>query len=101
MQYAGGFEFPFPGGSVIRSANITPDKETGIGEWSKSAFIRRFKSFTDSNYVLPNLAPGQYNSIMPWTMYGTMTEEDLGALYEYLMTLKPIKNQVEKFTPAK
>jgi hypothetical protein len=38
---------------------------------------------------------------MPWTMYGGMTEEDLGAIYEYLHSLKPVKNSVIKFTPAK
>ena len=36
---------------------------------------------------------------MPWKMYATMTEEDLGAIFEYLKSLPPIENKVEKFTP--
>jgi len=31
---------------------------------------------------------------MPWTMYGNMEEEDLAAIYTYLQTLEPIKNEV-------
>jgi len=38
---------------------------------------------------------------MPWTMYGGMTDEDLGAIYEYLRTVPAVKNQVEKFIPQK
>jgi len=37
---------------------------------------------------------------MPWTMYAGMTEEDLGAIYEYLRTVKPVNNVVEKFTAS-
>lgn len=101
MYYAGGMEFPFPDGSIVRSSNITPDQETGIGRWNKKAFINRFKQYKDSSYILPKIAPGQFNTIMPWTMYAGMEEEDLGAIYSYLASLKPIKNQVEMYTPAK
>lgn len=44
---------------------------------------------------------GSYNTIMPWTLYAGMTEEDLGAIYEYLHSLKPINNLVVRFTPSK
>jgi len=43
----------------------------------------------------------EYNTAMPWTMYAGMTEQDLGAIYKYLRSLKPIKNKVEKFTNKK
>jgi cytochrome c2 len=101
MEYAGGFEFPMPGTGIVRSPNITFDKETGIGNWSKETFIKRFKSFSDSTYVAPKLDPGSFNTIMPWIMFSGMTEEDLGSIYEYLKTLKPIHHQVERFTPEK
>lgn len=99
MEMAGGFEFPLPVGTV-RSANITPDKETGIGNWDEAAFVSRFKMYFDSNYVDPQVAPGNFQTVMPWKMYGQMEEEDLKAMFAYLKTIKPIKNQVEKFTPA-
>jgi hypothetical protein len=38
---------------------------------------------------------------MPWSMFGRMTDEDMTAVFEYLRTVKPIANKVEKFSPAK
>ncbi len=98
--FAGGRAFQMPDGSIVTSSNITPDQETGIGKYTKEAFIERFKMYADSAYVPPAVAPGEFNTIMPWTMYANMTREDLGAIYTYLRTVKPITNKVEKFTPA-
>lgn len=98
MELAGGFEFPLPSGGTVRSSNITTDVETGIGSWTEDAFVKRFKAFADSTYKPHQIEKGTFNTVMPWTMYGTMNEEDLRALYAYLRTVKPIKNVVEKFT---
>lgn len=100
MDYAGGFEFPIATGTV-RSANITPDKETGIGDWSETAFINRFKMYADSSYTPAHIGAGEFNTIMPWTMYASMKREDLAAIYAYLKTVTPINNKVERFTPKK
>jgi mono/diheme cytochrome c family protein len=100
LMYSGGREFQFPDGSVLKSANITPDAETGIGKWTEEEFIKKFKSFGDSAYVSPKIAPGEFNTIMPWTMYAGMTQEDLSAIYAYLRTVPPMKNQVVKFSKA-
>jgi mono/diheme cytochrome c family protein len=99
LAFSGGRTFSMPDGSVIRSANLSPDAQTGIGKWSKSAFIQRFKAYADSSYTAPTVAPGEFNTIMPWTMYANMTEEDLGAIYTYLKTLPEHKNEVTKFSP--
>ncbi|HYE73479.1 MAG TPA: c-type cytochrome, partial [Blastocatellia bacterium] len=98
MEFAGGFEFPLPDGSKVRSANITPDKETGISNMTKEQFISRFKSFAATAYQAPEVKAGEFNTVMPWTFYGRMTEKDLNAIYEYLRTLTPVNHQVEKFT---
>ncbi|WP_018342319.1 c-type cytochrome [Cytophaga aurantiaca] len=100
MDFAGGFEFPIATGTV-RSSNITPDKETGIGDWSETAFINRFKTYADSSYTPAKVSAGEFNTIMPWTMYATMKREDLAAIYAYLQTITPIKNNVVKFTTKK
>jgi mono/diheme cytochrome c family protein len=97
MELAGGFEFPMITGGIARSANITQDKETGIGKWTEADFVKRFKSYTDSIYVPNKVSKGNFNTVMPWTMYGGMKEEDLKAIYAYLKTVKPIHNNVEKF----
>lgn len=98
MEFAGGFEFPLPDGSKVRSANITPDKETGIGNMTKEQFIARFKNYAAAGYQAPEVKPGEFNTVMPWIFYGGMTEKDLSAIYEYLRTLTPINHRVEKFT---
>ncbi|GAB1444590.1 hypothetical protein MASR2M41_02010 [Flammeovirgaceae bacterium] len=99
LAFSGGREFIFPNGSVLRSSNITPD-DTGIGAWTQERFIARFKIFADSSYALPSVVPGEFNTIMPWTMYGKMKRSDLAAIYAYLRTVKPIENRVEKFIPS-
>jgi mono/diheme cytochrome c family protein len=99
LKFGGGREFAFPDGSIVRSSNITPDEETGIGKWTKEDFIRRFKAYADSSYTPPVVRPGEFNTMMPWTMYCNMKEEDLSAIYAYLKTVAPLKNSVVKFTP--
>ncbi len=98
MEFAGGMPFNLPWGTV-RSANITPDKETGIGSWTKEQFISFFKSFaSDSSHSIP-VNGKEFNTIMPVTDYAGMTEQDLGAIYAYLRTLTPVHNRVNKYTP--
>jgi mono/diheme cytochrome c family protein len=99
-DFAGGAAFELPIGT-LRSANITPDKETGIGNWTEDMFVQRFKAFADSAYTEPALGHGDFNTIMPWRMYGHMTEQDLRAIYTHLMAQKPVRNAVERFTPKR
>ncbi len=95
LAYAGGREFQM-GNGIVRSANITPDAETGLGNWTEDTFIARFKAYTDSVNV-GKLAPNRVNTIMPWAMYGGMDTTDLRAIYAYLKTIQPVKNKVEHF----
>jgi len=98
MEFAGGMEFTMPG-VTIRSANITPDEETGLGRFSRETFIERFKAFTAEEVRRMKVPPtGAANTPMPWTMYNGMTEYDLGAIYDYLQTIKPVKNSIEIFS---
>ncbi|MFB6341619.1 c-type cytochrome [Saccharicrinis sp. FJH62] len=99
MQYAGGMEFPLRTGGKVYSANLTPDKETGIGNWTAESFVARFKVYADSSYSPQEIHHGDFNSEMPWMMYSTMDEYDLKAIFAYLQTLKPKSNKVTKFVP--
>ena len=99
LTYAGGFEFNLPTGGIVRSANLTPDPETGLGKWTKEQFLARFRAYRDSTFVPQKVANGSFNSAMPWQYYGTMNEEDLASIWDYLRSLKPIHHQVIKFTP--
>ncbi|MCS5490350.1 c-type cytochrome [Algoriphagus limi] len=98
--FSGGRQFQFPDGSVVASSNITTDTETGIGNWTSEQFVQRFKQYTDSSYLTKKVQPGEFNSIMPWTMYAGMKTEDLEAIYAYLQTLSPQSNRVVRFTAA-
>jgi hypothetical protein len=100
LAFSGGREFLFPDGSIVRSANITPDMQTGIGAWTEEAFINRFKSYADSAYKHQPVEKGGFNTIMPWTQYANMTRQDLAAIYAYLHSLPPTQNVVVRFTPA-
>jgi len=97
-DFGGGREFPFPNGTLARSGNITPDNETGIGNWNEAQFLALFHSRSDSATLATKLKPDDFNTIMPWTMYGKMQDEDLKAIYAYLRTITPIKNTVQKFS---
>ncbi len=94
-ELAGGMAFPLPSGTV-KSANLTPDQATGIGARTKEAFIARFKAFDSKTFTAFEVKNG-FNTPMPWTFYSGMNEEDLGAIYTYLQSIKPIKNQVVTF----
>jgi mono/diheme cytochrome c family protein len=100
MDFAGGMEF-METGHLVRSANITPDADTGIGSWTEQQFIDKFKAF--ENVTQPTLAENEraQNTVMPITAYAGMTREDLSAIYAYLRTLKPVTHRVEKFPEAK
>jgi hypothetical protein len=99
FAFSGGREFTMPDGSVIRSSNLTPDSDMGLGKWTEQAFIQRFKIFADTIGTSP-VKPGEFNSIMPWTMYAKMKAKDLAAIFAYLKTVKAIPNEVNKFSPA-
>lgn len=97
LEFAGGREFAFADGAISRSANLTPDDATGLGRWTREQFIGRFQAWGGRH---EKLAPGQPNTPMPWTSYGGMTADDLGAIFAYLRSLPPKANAVVTSSPA-
>jgi mono/diheme cytochrome c family protein len=96
---AGGFKMPMISGGTVFSANLTPDKKTGIGNWTEQQFLARFKMYADSSYVPTTVNPGEFNTMMPWAYFSRMEEGDLKAIFAYLQTIKPVENMVVKFEP--
>jgi|WetSurMetagenome_2_1015567.scaffolds.fasta_scaffold60262_2 hypothetical protein len=96
-EFSGGRQFPVPGGTVY-TANITPDVKTGIGSWSDSAFLAKFRNSTAEKMSAPVDTMG-FISIMPWTMFAGMDTTDILAIHAYLKTLPAVENQVQKFVP--
>lgn len=97
LELAGGFEFLMPNGTVCRSVNITPCRETGIGEWSSQEFVDRFNAY-DDDFEPHKVANGEYNTIMPWGYYAYMKDEDLESIYAYLQSLDANRHPVEKYS---
>lgn len=99
MQFAGGLDFNIPTGGIVYSANITPHETTGIGAWTEEMFISRFKQFQDSTKIINKtlVEPGSFNTEMPWRFYSKMSEEDLGAIFAYLLSLQPVENTMIRF----
>ncbi|MFM1855226.1 MAG: Aerobic-type carbon monoxide dehydrogenase, large subunit [Pseudomonadota bacterium] len=82
---AGGLPLHTPFGRIF-STNITPDPESGIGRWSREAFLRSMREGVDreGRHLYP---------VFPYTHFAKVSEQDLTALYAYLMSLKPVKAQ--------
>lgn len=76
--YAGGLAMETGFGTVY-STNITPDAETGIGRWSREAFVRAMREGVarDGSHLLP---------AFPYDHFTKVRDEDLDALYAYFMT---------------
>lgn len=100
-RYGGGREFkvPAPGGGVVRSANLTPDDETGLGAWTRERFIARFRDASLAQARQQAVSPGGFNTVMPYWAWARLREEDLGAIFDYLRTLPAVKRPVVKHAP--
>lgn len=79
---AGGRAF----GPVVRSANITPDVQTGQpAGLTFDQFSEVMRTGRDFKNRHPQLSPLLQNH--PWPIFGKMTDEDLRAIYEYLRAI--------------
>lgn len=93
MRYAGGRMFATPSGTVV-SANITPDKDTGIGTWDFIRFrdrMRGFEKYKGTEY--PKVGPERF-TMMPWIAYENLNDHDLEAIFLYIRSRRAITNSV-------
>jgi len=94
-EFAGGQRFAFTLGTVF-TANITPDSETGIGKWSEEYFLKKFYDYKEyAAGAAPKLSGPESFTIMPWLSYSHLAPDDLGAVYQFLRTVKAVRNAVE------
>ncbi len=91
MAFAGGHEHQGPFGKVS-SANLTPHP-SGMGSRTREEFIAIFKAFAAPGNDPIQVTP-ENNTPMPWSDFAQMTEDDLGAIYDYLKTVAPVDNPV-------
>ncbi len=79
---------------VSFAANLTPDELTGTGIWTEDIFVQTLRTGRHWGHARPILPP------MPWQAYRWMTDEDLRAIYAFLRTVPPIRNQVPEPIPG-
>jgi nicotinate dehydrogenase subunit B len=79
-----GMDTPF---GKVYTTNLTPDAETGIGQWSFSAFQRALREgiSRDGKHLYP---------AFPYTSFAKMSDDDLTALYAYLMAQPAVRAEV-------
>ena len=84
---------PFAGGRAIESPfgtfyspNITPDPETGIGNWTEADFKRALHRGLDKegDYLYP---------VMPYVSYTKLMDDDIKALWAYMQSIEPVHNK--------
>jgi mono/diheme cytochrome c family protein len=80
--FAGGYAMK-TGFGTIYSTNITPDRETGIGAWSKEAFRRAMHEGVarDGSHLFP---------AFPYDHFTKLSDDDDDAIYAFLMTRQPV-----------
>jgi mono/diheme cytochrome c family protein len=85
-SYAGGRALPTPFGTIYAS-NLTRDLETGIGTWSEEAFRRAMHEGVDRKGT-------QLYPAFPYDHFTKATDEDIDALYSFLMSIPAIHNVI-------
>jgi mono/diheme cytochrome c family protein len=88
-RYLGGSDvgFELPGLGTFVPPNLTPDKDTGLGNWTKDQIVTAIQTGVrpDGRVLVP---------IMPWRAYAELTKSDAGAIAAYLQSLPPVSHQV-------
>jgi mono/diheme cytochrome c family protein len=90
VPFAGGLALQTPFGPIM-TPNLTPDDATGIGRWSRDNFARAMHEGRrpDGGYLYP---------AFPYPYYTKVTRQDTDAIYDYLRTLAPVSNSVNRRT---
>lgn len=88
--YGGGNPMLNKEGEIVPSANITMDKETGIGNWTQQQFYDAVKYGKS-----PKGGPLHY----PMFPHTTLSDTEVNAIWAYLQTVPPLKNAVARYQP--
>jgi len=90
MELAGGREFDIEIAHIV-GPNITPDKETGIGDWTEGQIVNALRNGKrpDGTTIGPP---------MPVEMYRNLSDRDAEAIAAYLKSLKPVSHKVARST---
>lgn len=87
-RYLGGSDtgFAIPGAGIFVGQNLTPDRETGIGDWSSADIVTALRTGKRPNGTT-------MSGVMP--VFAQLTDEDAEAIAALLKSLPAVKNKVE------
>jgi len=87
-KFAGGVAIKSPFGTMY-STNITPDPDTGIGNWTEEDFAKALRQGIrkDGAHLYPS---------MPYTEFTKLTDDDVSAIWAYLQTVEPVHEEDEE-----
>jgi mono/diheme cytochrome c family protein len=93
-RFLGGSDvgFSVPGQGVFVGENLTPDKETGLGQWTSDQIITAIRAGETPD-------GRQLSPVMPYPALSRLTDEDAQALVAFLKSLPPVSNKVKNFGP--
>ena len=100
--FSGGFVFEIPspqGRRRVVTTNITPDPTGYFGRATKDEWIGRVRSFVSMRDNPPKVKPG-LNTMMLWLQYAGLSDHDLGAIYDFMKTVRPVQKTVNPFPDA-
>ncbi len=78
---------------ISYTANLTPDRETGLGAWTLEEFTQALRTGRHQGRGRQILPP------MPWPLIGQLTDDDMRAVFTYLQSVPAIRNKVPEPQP--
>jgi hypothetical protein len=97
MRFGGGLGM-WANGQMVYSSNISPDPDTGIGDWTVDDFVQRFRRYADANIPVSDTG---FQTQHAWTEYAKLSDQDLAAIFAYLMAQPPVQNEVTVWAGAR
>jgi len=91
-RYLGGSDvgFSIPGQGVFVGENLTPDRQTGLGDWTSEQIIAAIRAGKTP-------AGRKLSPVMPYAAFSHLTDADAEAIAAFLKSLPPINNKVRNF----
>jgi mono/diheme cytochrome c family protein len=93
-RFLGGSDvgFSIPGQGVFVGQNLTPDNETGLGQWTGDQIVTAVRMGRTPD-------GGQLSPVMPYPAFSHLTDEDARAIAAFLKSIPPVSNKVKHFGP--
>ena len=93
-RYLGGSDvgFSIPGQGVFVGENLTPDRQTGLGDWTSEQIIAAIRAGKTP-------AGRKLSPVMPYAAFSHLTDADAEAIAAFLKSPPPVSNEVKNFGP--